>query len=169
MRVPPPPPLHNQPSTNTFQYDDADNELGDAGDLPLLRAPSGRSQESLNPMPGQYHPVPSEDDVNNIRYGRIPQRVPRRNKTIKRVECVFLLNRRTSPHSHTAGCSMGISCSTRQCLRNYLTSAHSKRSASSHICVIRPLRATRMTLRTMGSRCGKCTMTRPAGRSSSSS
>ena len=53
------------------------------GDLPLLRAPSGRSQESLSVnMPGRYDPM------DNIRYGRIPQRVPRRYKTLKRIECV---------------------------------------------------------------------------------
>jgi hypothetical protein len=41
-------------------------------------------------MPGQYNaPLHHDDDANNnIRYGRIPQRVPRRNKTLKRVECV---------------------------------------------------------------------------------
>jgi hypothetical protein len=41
-------------------------------------------------MPGQYN-APPEDDAgyNNIRYGRIPQRVPRRYKTLKRVECVY--------------------------------------------------------------------------------
>lgn len=43
------------------------------------------------PMPGGYEPAMTEDDQtdSNIRYGRIPQRVPRRYKTIKRVECVF--------------------------------------------------------------------------------
>ncbi|KAG6853465.1 Chitin synthase 4 [Blastosporella zonata] len=34
------------------------------------------------PIPGAY----DEDDANNIRYGRIPQRIPRRYKTIKKVE-----------------------------------------------------------------------------------
>ncbi|KAH9992907.1 glycosyltransferase family 2 protein [Russula vinacea] len=57
------------------------------GDLPLLRAPSGRSQESFVNIPGRYDTSPPDDDAsNNIRYGRIPQRVPRRNKTLKRVE-----------------------------------------------------------------------------------
>ncbi|KAI0250489.1 glycosyltransferase family 2 protein [Lactifluus subvellereus] len=37
-------------------------------------------------MPGQYGPPPEDDGGNNIRYGRIPQRVPRRHKTLKRVE-----------------------------------------------------------------------------------
>ncbi len=40
-------------------------------------------------MPGQYNAPLDDDANNNIRYGRIPQRVPRRNKTLKRVECVF--------------------------------------------------------------------------------
>lgn len=65
------------------------------GDLPLLRAPSGRSQESfsMNNMPGRYDGTnPADEDANNnIRYGRIPQRVPRRYKTLKRVECVSYL------------------------------------------------------------------------------
>ena len=84
----PPPPLSNQTSTTLFQpYDDQDHDLGDAGDLPLLRAPSGRSQESLR-IPGQYGAPLDDEGANNIRYGRIPQRVPRRHKTLKRVECV---------------------------------------------------------------------------------
>ncbi|KAH9970285.1 glycosyltransferase family 2 protein [Lactifluus volemus] len=39
-------------------------------------------------MPGQYRPAPDEDMANNIRYGRIPQRITRRHKTLKRVELV---------------------------------------------------------------------------------
>jgi chitin synthase len=107
-----PPPLSNQTSTTAFQpYEDLDHELDDMGDLPLLRAPSGgrpkesismnmpgqygdRSQESLSMnMPGQYGGSP--DDI-GIRYGRIPQRVPRRYKTLKRIECVSRLS-----HLHT--------------------------------------------------------------------
>ncbi len=88
----PPPPLSNQTSTTAFQpYEDLDHELDDMGDLPLLRAPSGgRSQEpiSMN-MPGQYG---APLDENGIRYGRIPQRVPRRYKTLKRIECVSRLS-----------------------------------------------------------------------------
>ena len=39
------------------------------------------------PIPGGYDPVKDEDmEESNIRYGRIPQRVPRRYKTIKKVE-----------------------------------------------------------------------------------
>ncbi|KAH9026414.1 hypothetical protein EDB84DRAFT_345265 [Lactarius hengduanensis] len=86
LDVPPPPPLHNQPCANMFQYDDAD--LGDAGKLLLLPSPSVRSQESISlNTPGQYN---ADDDANNnIRHGRILQHVPRRNETLKRVECVF--------------------------------------------------------------------------------
>jgi chitin synthase len=87
----PPPSLSNQTSTTVFQpYGNEDHELDDMGDLPLLRAPSGRSQESFSMnMPGQYGALPPDDG--GIRYGRIPQRVPRRNKTLKRVECVSCL------------------------------------------------------------------------------
>ncbi|KAJ7655402.1 chitin synthase-domain-containing protein [Mycena rosella] len=56
------------------------------GDMPLLRRdPSSHSGFNM-PVPGDY--IPEEDGSinNNIRYGRIPQRVPRRYKTIKRVE-----------------------------------------------------------------------------------
>jgi hypothetical protein len=66
-------------------YEDND-DLGDAGDLPLLRAPSQQSQISSPSMPGAKD-MPTLDD-GNIRYGRIPQRVPRRYKTIKKVEYV---------------------------------------------------------------------------------
>jgi chitin synthase len=61
----------------------------DHGDMPLLRRdPSSHSGFNM-PVPGDY--IPEEDGSinNNIRYGRIPQRVPRRYKTIKRVECVL--------------------------------------------------------------------------------
>ena len=68
------------------------------GDLPLLRAPSGRSQETLSMnMPGRYDGALQDEDGNNIRYGRIPQRVPRRYKTLKRVECVSYLS---IPYAH---------------------------------------------------------------------
>ena len=93
-----PPPLSNQTSTTAFQpYGDPDHDLDDMGDLPLLRAPSGRSQVSLSMnMPGQYDgPL----DENGIRYGRIPQRVPRRYKTLKRIECVSCLS---CPHIMSA-------------------------------------------------------------------
>jgi hypothetical protein len=46
----------------------------------------------MNMPGGQYHtPRPDDDANNNIRYGHIPQRVPRRNKTLKRVEYVLFL------------------------------------------------------------------------------
>jgi len=44
-------------------------------------------------MPGQYNAQLDEDAGNNIRYGRIPQRVPRRYKTLKRIEYVYHLAR----------------------------------------------------------------------------
>lgn len=73
------------PSTGFQLHDDGPDELGDTGDIPLLRrdAPTG----STTLMPGDYDSM--EDDAhseNNIRYGHIPQRVPRRYKTIKKVE-----------------------------------------------------------------------------------
>ena len=73
--------LHDEPSRYTL-HDDPDNL--DTGDIPLLnRNPSGMGM----PIPGGYDPVKDEDmEESNIRYGRIPQRVPRRYKTIKKVE-----------------------------------------------------------------------------------
>ncbi|KAF8073378.1 glycosyltransferase family 2 protein [Lyophyllum atratum] len=65
-------------------HDGADNEHTDTGDIPLLRRdPSQNSFVNVDmPIPGAF----DEDDANNIRYGRIPQRIPRRYKTIKKVE-----------------------------------------------------------------------------------
>ncbi|KAF5331771.1 hypothetical protein D9758_016641 [Tetrapyrgos nigripes] len=94
-------------------YDDLGDE---DGDIPLLRRNSqpdtlhipaaaynnnsGSDSESFVnvdmpiPMPGSYEDDPFGGNgggpggvgTNNIRYGRIPQRVPRRHKTIKKVE-----------------------------------------------------------------------------------
>ncbi|KAL1946121.1 hypothetical protein VTO73DRAFT_15248 [Trametes versicolor] len=81
-------PLAPQPSPyhgSSFQLHDEPGEDFDTGDIPLLRrdGPTGGAM----PMPGEYDPVESDDkSENNIRYGRIPQRVPRRYKTIKKVE-----------------------------------------------------------------------------------
>jgi chitin synthase len=60
-------------------HDDAENEIGD---IPLLRR--DRSQGSIRPVPGAYDD--QDEPETNIRYGRIPQRVPRRYKTVKKVE-----------------------------------------------------------------------------------
>ncbi|CCL99770.1 uncharacterized protein FIBRA_01792 [Fibroporia radiculosa] len=90
-----PPPVHIQhspislydsgPSTEAFN--DPDEDLDDAGDYPLLRRNHSLESASL-PIPGEYAAVGQEDrdEETNIRYGRIPQRVPRRHKTIKKVE-----------------------------------------------------------------------------------
>lgn len=75
------------PSTYNLGYD----EQQDTGDIPLLRRdPSSVSSVGVPagpPAPGAYES--DEDDAqesSNIRYGRIPQRVPRRYKTIKKFE-----------------------------------------------------------------------------------
>ena len=77
-------------------YDLHDDPDHDTGDMPLLRRDPS-SMSTIPRVPGQY-----DDDMdgtsavggddrseNNVRYGRIPQRVPRRYKTIKKVECVL--------------------------------------------------------------------------------
>ncbi|KAH7885075.1 glycosyltransferase family 2 protein [Phlebopus sp. FC_14] len=84
---PQPQPLSTRPQS---QYGasyglNEDGEL-EGGELPLLSRDSPYHPLSL---PGGYDEVPSTDDQapeTNIRYGRIPQRVPRRYKTIKKVE-----------------------------------------------------------------------------------
>lgn len=48
--------------------------------MPLLRRDPSQGSSYNMPVPGGY-----DEDV-NIRYGRIPQRIPRRYKTIKKVE-----------------------------------------------------------------------------------
>lgn len=66
-------------------YNGHEDEM-DTGDMPLLQRESPYPRTS---MPGGYENVPGADDVQletNIRYGRIPQRVPRRYKTLKKVE-----------------------------------------------------------------------------------
>ena len=81
-----------------YNYDQEQDAVGDAGEIPLLRHPS--SQPSLRGrVPGAFDDsdstaVASETD-SNVRYGRIPQRMPRRYKTLKKVEyvcfCPFLV------------------------------------------------------------------------------
>lgn len=84
---PPPPITPVSPYTPRYDLHDDVDQDHDTGDIPLLRRdPSQGSWQNVNmPMPGNYG---DEDDGldSNIRYGRIPQRVPRRYKTIKRVE-----------------------------------------------------------------------------------
>ena len=61
------------------------DEETDTGDMPLLQRDTVYSGTTL---PGVYEDVPDADGAleTNIRYGRIPQRVPRRYKTLKKVE-----------------------------------------------------------------------------------
>ena len=62
------------------------DDFGDTGDIPLLRR-DGPTGGGGMPIPGEYDPVIGDDQAeSNIRYGHIPQRVPRRYKTIKKVE-----------------------------------------------------------------------------------
>ena len=73
------------------RYDQPDDQDMDTGDMPLLRRDPS-SVSSLRRVPGGYEDdgdgaaTPDNQSENNIRYGRIPQRVPRRYKTIKKVE-----------------------------------------------------------------------------------
>ena len=82
--------LAGNPNTayNRPVYDLQDDGPLDSGDIPLLRRDTGGSGVHM-PVPGGLNDEDwndSGDAINNIRYGHIPQRVPRRYKTIKRVE-----------------------------------------------------------------------------------
>lgn len=85
----PPPPMPSitpipEASPAAYQYD-SQEDIEDTGDMPLLRRSSHNSNFSIpTHVPGAFGAQPEEDV--NIRYGRIPQRVPRRYKTIKKVE-----------------------------------------------------------------------------------
>ena len=80
-----------------YNYEQEQDTIADTGELPLLRHPSSPSLRGR--MPGVFDEdestaVGSEAD-SNVRYGRIPQRMPRRYKTLKKVEyvcfCLFLV------------------------------------------------------------------------------
>ncbi|PPR04532.1 hypothetical protein CVT24_013128 [Panaeolus cyanescens] len=97
--IPPQQNLHPQSSApylrpqSSYNIDEHDEQDEDTGDIPLLR----RDASSHVNMPGGGVSFNDDgagagganDDARsevNIRYGRIPQRVPRRYKTIKKVE-----------------------------------------------------------------------------------
>ncbi|KAJ7647716.1 glycosyltransferase family 2 protein [Roridomyces roridus] len=79
-------PLNSDYARNAYSLaDDGPVEQGEDehGDMPLLRRDPSTNSGFNMPMPGDYM---EDEAATNIRYGRIPQRVPRRYKTIKRVE-----------------------------------------------------------------------------------
>ena len=79
-------------------YDANDPHDGDSSDVPLLRRIGARTVTPIDGssmcesyvMPGSFDPtlLNPEQDLNNIHYRHIPQRVPRRYKTKKRYECI---------------------------------------------------------------------------------
>ncbi|KAG6875750.1 hypothetical protein C0993_007604, partial [Termitomyces sp. T159_Od127] len=82
---PPPPsttPLPYGTHRSSYAADDADHKRIDTSNIPLLpREPSQHSFVHVDPA------GPDDDEsINNIRYSRIPQHVPQRYKTIKKVE-----------------------------------------------------------------------------------
>lgn len=82
--LPPPAPTFTPVSGYNNHQEDSQDEGEDPGDMPLLRRTSHTSTFSVpQTFPGGFaEPEPET----NIRYGHIPQRVPRRYKTIKKVE-----------------------------------------------------------------------------------
>ncbi|KAJ8521700.1 hypothetical protein ONZ45_g1634 [Pleurotus djamor] len=87
--VPEYPPFQHPPPPPATRYELHDDDGGDTGDIPLLRRDPSYTSGINMPVPGGYgDDSATADDRSevNIRYGRIPQRVPRRYKTIKKVE-----------------------------------------------------------------------------------
>lgn len=85
------PPIQPSPTPSPYELHgpgfETEEDFQDTGDMPLLRRPTGGAHSPPMPMPGEYDAVTADDkSESNIRYGRIPQRVPRRYKTIKKVE-----------------------------------------------------------------------------------
>ncbi|EPQ26218.1 uncharacterized protein PFL1_06153 [Pseudozyma flocculosa PF-1] len=71
------------------KYDDGDDDVMDEDDVDGQARGRHLGMDPSDPdyMPGGFNPALMEDgQAGGIRYGRIPQRVPRRYKTLKRVE-----------------------------------------------------------------------------------
>ncbi|KAG8806907.1 Chitin synthase, class 1, partial [Serendipita sp. 399] len=71
------------------RYGDQEGEGMDAAEMALLGTPAGGGHAGDRFSVGGFNPEilgGADDDESNIRYGRIPQRVPRRHKTKKRYE-----------------------------------------------------------------------------------
>jgi len=82
-------PVPPRASSTAVEHSTYDLHDDDTGDIPLLRRDGSRgSNYSMPHVPGGYEESITADNRSetNIRYGRIPQRVPRRYKTIKKVE-----------------------------------------------------------------------------------
>ena len=70
-------------------YDAHEDYDPDSGNIPLLNRPSSQARLRIPSQLDEEDDSPSVVDDNrsesNVRYGRIPQRVPRRYKTLKKV------------------------------------------------------------------------------------
>jgi hypothetical protein len=83
--------LSSRPDSGYTLRDDGPQDHYDTGEEPLLQRGNSAGMGSM-PMPGGPG-VDANGDDTNIRYGHIPQRVPRRYKTIKKVEYVPISSR----------------------------------------------------------------------------
>ena len=130
----------------------------DTNNIPLLQCgPSTASTSTLAlQVPGSY------DQDMNIGYGRIPQCIPQRYKTIKHVKSVstttFYTESAFAYFIHT-GSFMETLSSTMKFLKSSLTCALYTMSVNSRICITLQPPVIPTISKTLGSLCGKHIMT----------
>ena len=117
-----------------------------------LRPPVPRSHRSAWSVPRS----PGRGAANNIRYGRISQRVPHRSRTLKRVRCVYystrLRIRLADPlrfHALVQTSSTPTLCPSRQSQQTCLTSTTIMINVGPVTCAILPQLVTRTTSKMM--------------------
>lgn len=124
------PDYHRAQTSSTMGTQD--DPFGDPGaqggyhtneDLPLLNSggpPGMRMRFDGGLDPNIVGPVGAGmEEPMNVHFGRIPQRQPRRYKTVKRVECVRIPHAaESSSLIASAGSTMATSCLTVLCLRS---------------------------------------------------
>jgi chitin synthase len=80
------PSMRYRPSVPSM-YDAPEDHDQDNGNIPLLNRPSSQARLRIpSNLDEEDEPVDDNRSESNVRYGRIPQRVPRRYKTLKKVE-----------------------------------------------------------------------------------
>ena len=84
-------------ASTASMYDAHEDHDQDNGNIPLLNRPSSQARlripTQLDEEDDSRSLVDDNRSESNVRYGRIPQRVPRRYKTLKKVESVTYASR----------------------------------------------------------------------------